>query len=249
MFSTVTRPIKTLVKRKLNERGYYDVRSLAPESCSIGEFHKNAAAIAKRARAQTEADVASLRKRYEAPILGEISVERLLELLATVIDPTNCYLYCGSQLTHILQMLESMEDEGVTDRDLFAVAFVHDLGKLASLKGEAWENIESGGKFALRDHEPGLGLENGLFCWDHSDIAYARFKPYLPEHVAWLVRWHSIKKECWPIMDARDRALFEKYFVPFRQFDRQYIFYRVPRYRIERYVPLIKEYFPEKVLF
>ncbi len=135
MLSFVTRPIRNFVKRKLNERGFHYVNGLGNELCTIHDFQANAAAIVERAKSQTEADVAALKKKYEEPIIGEVSVERLLELLAQVIDPSNICLYCGSQLTHTLQVLESMEEAGITDREFLAATLIHDLGKLASLEG------------------------------------------------------------------------------------------------------------------
>jgi predicted HD phosphohydrolase len=50
-------------------------------------------------------------------------------------------MFTGSQLTHTLQALESMEKAGITDREFLATTLIHDLGKLASLKGEKWENL------------------------------------------------------------------------------------------------------------
>jgi predicted HD phosphohydrolase len=68
-------------------------------------------------------------------------VERLLELQAQIVDPTNFFMFTGSQLTHTLQALESMEKAGITDREFLATTLIHDLGKLASLQGEQWENL------------------------------------------------------------------------------------------------------------
>ena len=81
-------------------------------------------------------------------------MERLLELLAQIVDPTNFYLYCGSQLTHTFQVLESMEKAGITDKEFLATTLIHDLGKLAILNGESWESIEGGGKIPLGDNVP-----------------------------------------------------------------------------------------------
>jgi predicted HD phosphohydrolase len=63
----------------------------------------------------------------------------MLELHAQIVDPTNFFMFTGSQLTHTLQALESMEKAGITDREFLATTLIHDLGKLASLKGEKWE--------------------------------------------------------------------------------------------------------------
>jgi hypothetical protein len=249
MLSYVMRPIKKFVRRKLNERGYYNIKGSGFERCTIDDYRRNAIALIERASLQTVADVKALEKKYEKPILGEVSVERLLELLAQIVDPSNMFLYCGSQLTHTLQVLESMERDGIADREFLATTLIHDLGKLAVLKGETWENIEGGGKMPIGAHEPGSGLEKGAFKWDHADIVHARFKPYLSEHMAWLLKWHSIQKPCEPIMNERERALFEKYYKPFVRHDRTFIFYHLPQKRLSDYLPLLKGFFPDKILF
>jgi hypothetical protein len=241
-------PIKAFVRRKLHEKGFYDIKGLG-EITTIDEFKTRAFAIQDRSKSQTLADVAALQKKYEQPILGEVSVERLLELEAQIVDPTNFYLFTGSQLTHTLQVLESMEKSGITDREFLATTLIHDLGKLATLKGEKWENIEGGGKRPLGENTAGAGFANSTFNWDHSCIVHARFKPYVSNDMAWVLKWHSIQPECEPLMDSRDRSLFEKYYKPFVQHDRTFIFHHLPKKRLSDYIPLIKEFFPEKVLF
>jgi hypothetical protein len=256
------RPIKELVKRKLNERGLYDIRDIrglaargfydirgVHEIKTIDEFKEQAFAIQKRARLQTQVDVIALKRKYEQPIFGEIAVERLLELQAQIIDPTNILMFTGSQLTHTLQVLESMENAGITDREFLATTLIHDLGKLAILKGEKWENLEGGGKIPQGENLPGSGFENCTFSWDHADVVHARFHPYVSEEMAWVLRWHSIQTNCEPLMDARDRVLFEKYYKPFVRHDRTYIFHHLPKKRLSDYLPLVKEFFPVKVLF
>ena len=193
--------------------------------------------------------MSALKSKYEQPIFGEIAVERLLELQAQIIDPTNILMFTGSQLTHTLQMLESMEEAGISDREFLATVLIHDLGKLASLKDEKWENLEGGGKFPMGENEPGSGLANCTFNWDHAYVVHARFHPYVSEDMAWTLQWHSIQTECEQFMDAHDRALFEKYCEPFVRHDRTFIFHHLPKKRLSDYFPLVKEFFPEKVLF
>jgi hypothetical protein len=240
--------IKGFVKRKLRKRGFHDIRGLG-EITTIDEFLDRAFAIQRRSRKQTLDDVIQLRKKYEQPILGEVSVERLLELLAQIVDPTNFYLFCGSQLTHTLQVLESMEKAGITDKEFLATTLIHDLGKLAVLKGERWENLEGGGKIPLGGNVPGSGFANCTFNWDHADVVHARFKPYLSENMQWLLRWHSIQPECEPLMDATDLARYEKYYKPFVRHDRTFIFHHLPKKHLSDYLPLLKEFFPRPVLF
>jgi hypothetical protein len=262
MASRLPRPIKEFVKRKLNQRGFYnirdgdglrqhgfyDIRGLG-EITNVEDFKLRAFSIQNRARMQTQEDVIALKKKYEQPIFGEIAVERLLELQAQIIDPTNVFLFTGSQLTHTLQVLESMEEAGITDREFLATILIHDPGKLALLKGEKWENLEGGGKIPLGENVPGSGFENCTFNWDHADVVHARFHPYVSNDMAWVLKSHSIQTECEPLMDARDRALFEKYYEPFVRHDRTFIFHHLPRKRLSDYLPLLKEFLPEKVLF
>jgi hypothetical protein len=244
--------IKNLVwgflKPQLKKRGWHDITGIG-EITTIDEFRERAFAIQRRSRKQTLDDVAQLRKKYEQPIIGEVPVERLLELLAQIIDPTNFYLYCGSQLTHTLQVLESMEKDGITDKEFLATTLIHDLGKLAVLKGESWENLEGGGKIPLGENKPGSGFANCTFNWDHADVVAARFKPYVSENMQWLLNYHSIRPECEPLMDATDRARFETYYKSFVRHDRTFIFHHLPKKRLSDYLPLLKEFFPRPVLF
>jgi len=50
-------------------------------------------------------------------------------------------------------------------------------------------------------------------------------------------------------MDAHHCTLFEKYYKPFVQHDQSYIFHHLPKKRLSDYLPLAKEFFPEKVIF
>jgi hypothetical protein len=246
------RPVKTYIRRKLNERGYYWIRGLGEELCTIEDFRQRANGIKQRFRQQDEATVAALRKKYEQPIIGEVSVCRLLELLAQVIDPANNYLYCGSQLTHTLQVAESMERAGInetTNREMIVFGLIHDLGELALLKGELPEHVEGGGKRPLRKYPAGIGLGNCAFTWDHSDIVHARFRPYVSENIAWLLRYHSITPACVLLMDERDRELYKSYHQTFIPHDRTYVFYHLPAKQLEDYRGLLEEAFPEKILF
>jgi hypothetical protein len=257
-----TYPMKKFVERKLNdrgfyyvkdskglgERGFYDIRGLE-EITTVEEFRERAFAIQKRSRLQTQEEVKALKKKYEEPIFGEIAVERLLELQAQIVDPTNIFLFTGSQLTHTLQVLESMEKDGITDGEFLAATLIHDLGKLSVLNGERWENLEGGGKIPQGENLSGSGFENCTFNWDHADVVHARFHPYLSKNMSWLLKWHSIQSDCEPLMDALDRKLFEKYYKPFVRHDRTFIFHHLPQKRLSDYIPLVKQFFPEKVLF
>ena len=247
--NSIPQPVKRFVQDKLEQVCLHYVGK-AGKLRTMAEFRRNADAIFGSRESQTLESVAALRQRYETrPIIGEVSIERLFELLAQVIDPTNLGLYCGSQLTHTLQVVESMEEAGITDRDLIIAALLHDIGKVALLKGEKPENIECGGKIPIGKNVAGGGFARSNFIWDHSDIVYARLKPYLNEKVAWLVRYHSIQKECYRLMDDHDRYMFETYFKVFQVHDQTYSFYHNPKYLIDHYIGLLKEVFPTRILF
>jgi len=85
------RPIKKFVKRRLSERGiytirdtkglgergFYDIRGVG-EIRTIDEFRKQALAIQRRSRLQTQQEVSALKSKYEQPIFGEIAAEDCL---------------------------------------------------------------------------------------------------------------------------------------------------------------------------
>ena len=72
---------KNFVNKQLSRLGYYNVPRFEPLH-TIEEFHSYAAEIRRDSRLQTLEEVTQLRKKYEEPIFGEISVYRLMELLA-----------------------------------------------------------------------------------------------------------------------------------------------------------------------
>ena len=249
MKKPIPRPVKRLISKQLNRVGFHYIRGIG-EIRTIEQFQREATALFNSRHRQTIETVAALRKKYETePIIGEVRVRRLLELLAQVIDPSNLFLYCTSQLTHTLQVLESMEEAGVTDRDLIVMTLIHDLGKIALLKGERPENVECGGKIPIGENVPGSGFANCNFIWDHADIVHARFKPYVNEKIAWLLKWHSIQEECYPLMDAHDRAMFENFYKVFVVHDRTFIFYHRPKHLIDEYFGILDEAFPDPILF
>jgi hypothetical protein len=249
-----SRQIRSFIRRELNQRGYYKVpsslsSSLRVQPNSLDDFHRHAKAIMARHRLQDKEAAAALQAKYQQPVFGQIRVWRLLELLAQCIDPASTLLYCTSQLTHVLQMLECMERNGVSDQDMFLAALLHDLGKVVYLTGEAPENVDGGGKHPIGYNQEGSGLDNCLLTWDHGDIVYTRMKSHIPDEVAWLIRYHSITPACIPLMDERDRAYYENYYKPFYDFDCTNIFYFLPSVQLTTYRDRIEELFPKPVLF
>ncbi len=237
---------KQFVAREVAKRGYL----LAEMPAGHGEFRDQAAQILKRHRAQSVADVQRLRVKYESPVFGQVRVWDLVQKLGMVCDPSDGSLGCASQLVHVLQVLEAMEEDGIDDPEMLMAAIVHDLGKLLLLTGEAPENVVCMIE-PIGNTEPGAGLENCVFQWNHDEFIYSRLKDHLPEHIAWLLRYHSIYgDQCQPLMDDRDRLYTEQYLRPFQHYDQDFKSpYALPKNGIEAYREMVDDWFPEPILF
>jgi len=199
---------------------------------------------------QTKELVAALNKKYEKPVLGKVGVWNLMERLALCIDPSDSTLYCVSQLVHALQVVDGMERDGICDKDFLLAGLIHDLGKILLLTGEAPENVVCINT-PIGQYEKGVGLANCVFQWSHDQFIYSRFKDFVPDHVAWLLRYHSIYvPECEYLMDERDRMYTQRYLRVFEKYDKgTKSLYHLPKNGIEKYRTLIEETFPERILF
>ena len=175
------------------------------------EYWKGVTAIEQRHAAETLDDVAALRRKYDEPVFGKVRVWKLVQRLSQCIDPSDGRLFGASQQVHVLQMLEAMARDKVASHDLILAALIHDVGKTLLLTDEDPANITCMNT-PIGDYEPGIGLDNVTMQWGHDEFAYSRLVEHLPDHLAWLVRYHSIEiPVCLPLMDARDREYFEKY--------------------------------------
>ena len=257
------RTLKRSVKRSLRGAlGDRMLRRIAQVSASAGgidlklgfsvpaAFGDNAHAIHVRHAAQTIEDVAALRKKYEAPVLGRVRVWSLIEKLAECIDPSDEGLYSVSQQVHVLQVLEAMERDGVSNRELTLAALLHDVGKLLLLAGEAPEHVVCMNE-PIGRYEPGIGLDKCVLQWNHDEFAYSRLRDYLPDGLAWLIRYHSIVlSSCGKYMDARDREYAARYLTVFEAYDQgSKSPYTVPKKRIGDYRDAIEEAFPSEIVF
>jgi hypothetical protein len=213
-------------------------------------FVTDAERIRERHRAQTRETVAALQRRYDQPVFGRVETWTLIERLAQCVDPTDAALGCASQLTHVLQVLEAMEAADVQDPDLLVAAIVHDLGKLLLLTAEAPENVVCMNA-PVGEGEPGAGLDQSVLQWNHDELAYRRLDGYVPDTVAWLVRYHSLLiKDCEYLMDERDRERTERYLRPFRGFDQgSKGAHILPRKRITDYRDLVEATLPRTLIF
>jgi predicted HD phosphohydrolase len=197
---------------------------------------------------QNREQALGLRDKYRTPIFGIVPVIDVLRRLAECIDPTDTELYCVNQLVHTLQVAGGMEQDGITDETLILAALLHDMGKVTELVGEVPEYV-NGPNEPIGDHAAGCGLDNVLTTWNHDEFAYQRVRAYVPDHVAWLIRHHSLRFDlCMDLMDARDRRYFDTYLGLFRKYDlgTKSVFNR-PQKRLSDYEALVRSYFPAPI--
>ena len=217
---------------------------------SNATFVERARPIIERHYAQTRDDVLALQEKYREPIFGRVPVADLLERLALCIDEMDADMGCASQLTHSLQVVEGMTADGIEDHDLLITGLIHDVGKVLLTVGEDPANV--GGMLSpIGDYDDGVGLDRCVMQWNHDEFGYSRFKDLVPDHVAWLIRYHSIHvDQCERLMDERDRRYARDYLPVFTRYDNgTKSVFRLPETRIDDYRDLIEEYFPDPILF
>lgn len=213
------------------------------------EFKTTARMIQARHDGQTREIVAGLKRRYEGAVFGRVRVWDMVEKLALCVDPTDTGLYCTSQFIHVQQVVSAMERDGVKDPDFYIAAFTHDLGKVMLLANEAPEYVVCQSAPVGRDRE-GIGLDKVVFQFGHPEIIYSRLKDHVPDHLAWLLRYHATKiKHAEPYLNDRDRGYVERYLKPFRRYDNQFkSTTSLPRIDLAKYRALIEETFPQPIL-
>jgi hypothetical protein len=254
----LTQKLKTFIRSK----GYtierwndgYTIVPVTPRNDFVRDkrekFYQSANLIGQRHKEQTAEVAADLKKKYEKAVFGKFTIWSLVEASAQCIDPLDYRLFCGSQQVHILQMLEGMEQDGITDKDMLIAAILHDLGKVLLAPHEPPENV-FGVNLLCGEYEEGIGLDNCIFQWNHDEFIYSRLKDHVPDHIAWLLRYHSTPiAQCEPFMDERDRTYTEHYLRAFAKYDFQTkCIYNIPQKRIEDYRDLVEEAFPNPILF
>lgn len=247
---TVERKSKAAIQRVLRARGYH-IRTYLEQTVAVGdEFMASADDIELRHDQQDRESVERLRVEHSKPVFGRVRMWDLLTMLGQCIDPTDRTLGCVSQLTHALQMADSMHRAGVTDPDLIVAALVHDLGKLLLLTGEDPANVV-GRSNPIGWHPARCGLDQCVRQWNHDQIGYLRLKDEVPDHVAWLIRYHSIDlHRCGRFMNDRDLDYATRYLRPFMAHDMDSkSTSHIPVHRLDTYRDLIESYFPQPILF
>jgi len=227
-------------------------QELLPEKArqQKNQFLDQARMTYERHLEQTTEMIAALDRKYETPVLGRVRVWSLIERLAQCIDPSDSTLYCVSQLVHAFQVVDGMERDGIQDKDLLITGLIHDLGKILLLTGEAPENVVCINT-PVGHYEEGVGLANCVFQWNHDRFIYSRFKDVVPDHIAWLLRYHSIYvPACERLMDEQDRMYTQRYLRVFEKHDKgTKSIYHLPKNGTEKYRALIEDTFPETIIF
>jgi Myo-inositol oxygenase len=253
------RRAKGMVQGSLR-RGGYELRrvpvDLPPEATqpqalpAMVEYWDGVLEIEQKHAAQTVEDVERLKKQYDQPVFGKVRVWKLVKQLAQCIDPSDGRLFGASQQVHVLQMLDAMARDHVDDPDLVLAALIHDTGKVLLLTDEDPANITCMNT-PIGTYEAGVGLDNVTFQWGHDEFGYTRFVDLVPEHLAWLIRYHSIDvPTCEPLMDARDRQFYERYLRVFAYYDHETKTpFRLPSSRIADYRDIVEDAFPKPIRF
>ena len=214
-------------------------------------FDAEAKRIAELQRRQTKETILALKAKYESPVLGKFRVWELIEKLALCIDPTDYALGATNQYIHVCQVIGGLEEAGEMDETMLLTALLHDLGKVAMLAGEPPEHVVCY-IHPIEGIEPGGGLENTLFQFGHDEIAYSRFKDYVPEPIAWMLRYHSmVLGEAEPYMSKRDLELDRDYLTTFRKHDQgSKSIWSLPNGgSLARFREFVEDRFPQPILF
>jgi predicted HD phosphohydrolase len=197
---------------------------------------------------QTRETALGLREKYASTVFGRVTVFDILRRLSECIDETDTELYCVNQLVHTLQVADGMEQDGIKDESMILAALLHDLGKVTGLLGEKPEYV-NGPNEPIGQHQPHCGLDNVVTTWNHDEFAYQKIKGHVPDHVAWLVRFHSLRFDmCRELMDERDSNYYERYLGLFRKYDlgTKSVF-NLPPKTLADYETLISKFFPEPI--
>ncbi len=226
-------------------------RELVPRDKRLGrEFTHHGNSILEKHYRQTSATVAGLKAKYETPVFGKARVWDLIGKLALCVDETDSSLYCTSQFVHVQQVLEGMQRDGIQDRDLLIAALIHDVGKILLLTDELPENVV-GLTARIGEALPGAGLDRVVFQFGHGEMVYSRFKDHVPEHLAWLLRYHGTSlADVEPFLSQKDRQYRDRYLVPFHKYDAGTKSYNhLPKVQLAQYRGLIEDAFPQPILF
>jgi inositol oxygenase len=166
---------------------------------------------------QTLDFVLNKKKEFLSLNKGEKSIWEAAEFLDTLVDESDPDTDL-SQIEHLLQTSEAIRRDG-HPRWMVLAGFIHDLGKVLCLYGEAqwavvgdtfpvgcaWSpEIVYPEYFAANPdskvseyqtlhgiYEPHCGLDKVHLSWGHDEYIYHVVKNYLPEPALYMLRYHS----------------------------------------------------------
>lgn len=210
-------------------------------------FSHNSKIINKKHFSQTLEDVKNLNEKYSKVILGKIEICDLIYRLAHVVDPTDIELLNNTQLMHVFQVLEAMENENASE-EMKMMGLLHDIGKFLVCVDEKPENIFCGNK-VIGKTSFGIGLDNCMFQWNHDEFAYIKLKEYLNYEQLWLIRYHSIYvNETKPFMNKNDIELCDKYLLKFKKYDKHTKSpTHKPQIDLEKYLRIVEKFIPRYI--
>ena len=129
-------------------------------------------------------------------------------------------LFCTSQLTHVLQMLDTMDRDGIDDPELLLAVLVHDLGKLLLVAGEDPANVVCMNS-PIGEPTPGVGLDQCTFQWNHDEFGWSA--PARPRSrrrgVVGALPQHGCRRRRAVDRPRRDREYRARYFDVFTRYD------------------------------
>lgn len=218
------------------------------------KFTKSAAVIQGNHRRQTKEDVARLTKEYslhnpaKKVFDNPVGIWEAVQSLGLVHDPTDKDLWAISQLTHTTQVVESMEKDGVTEKELLVTAWLHDLGKLLLLTDEDPANIVC--LNYIIDGNAGDGLDSCVCTWNHDEYVYQKLNHLLPKRSAWLLRYHSLHLDnATPYFNQQDKDKVNQWLRPFMKHDKESkSVYNFPQLDWSKHRRLLESYVPGKIV-
>jgi hypothetical protein len=215
-------------------------------------FAADALVIQHKHLAQTSDSVRDLNAKYSTSklkIFSEgIGVWDAIQKLGFVHDPTDKQLKAVSQLTHSIQVVDSMLRAGVTDEELLIVAWVHDLGKLLLLTDEDPANVVCLNR--VIEGKAGAGLDNCVCSWNHDEYIYLKLRNLLPERSGWLLRYHSLNlKQTEPYLNQKDRWRLQNWLQPFMGHDKlSKSLYNFPKLDWDFHRRLLEKHLTDKLI-
>lgn len=219
------------------------------------DFEKYAVEVCIKHGKQTEAEVRRLNNIWEGVVLigDHVSTWDLIEKLSLTVDRSDRRVFLVNQYQHVLQIWEAMVLDNIDDEMLLAFAVIHDIGKLVSLFGEEDHNADCITR-VIRKPEMGVkGMHNFVVTWNHDEFGYLKLRKYLPENMAWMLRYHSLSMLVSGQLDeylTDQEKTWLQTLQKFEIYDHQVkSLYRLPRVNVSIVKQVVLRFLPEYIEF